>query len=228
MAYTYRANSSAGGASGAGLAITKPTGTVDGDLILVLAYLETDTNTWASVGSGFNTSAALTINQTGLFKLQAWWKIAASEPASWTWMPTTTNWRIAVCASYSGGSGSGERVDVTASAQADAVAIGSQTAPSVTTTASDDLLAFFYANFNGNVVSAMTGAATNVRISFLGVTIADSTIASPSATGTSRPSAGPGTEDYAAIHAAFFLSPGGAAAASLVLPQRFPVAMLVG
>lgn len=209
MAYAYRASTSAGNASGGAVTVNKPTGTVDGDLILVAAYLESDTNTWSSVGSGFNTSASLTVDNTGIFQLQAWWKIASSEPASWTWTPSASNWRTVVCASYSGGSSSGERVDVTSSAQGDGVVSGAQTVPSVTTTVADDLLAFFYANFSGTNVTAMTGAATNLRISFGGLTIADATIASPGATGTSRPSSGIGTEDYAAIHAALFLSPGG-------------------
>lgn len=210
MAYTYRASSSQGNASGSGVTVTKPTGTVDGDLIIVVAYLESDTNTWASVGSGFTTSAALTQDNTGAFQLQVWWKIAASEPASWTWTPTTGSvWRTVVCASYSGGSGSGERVDVAGGAQGDGVLINSQTAPSVTTTVADDLLIFAYANFSGTDAATTVGAASNLRVSFGGLIIADATIASPGATGTTRPSDGPGTEDYAALHVALFLSPGG-------------------
>jgi hypothetical protein len=214
VAYTYRSSSSQGNASGSGLTVTKPAGVADGDLLIVAAYLESDTNTWASVGAGFNTSAALTQDNTGAFQLQVWWKIAASEPASWTWTPTTGgNWRTVVCAAYSGGSGSGERVDVAGGAQGDGVLIGSQTAPSVTTTVADDLLAFAYANFSGTDSATTVGAASNLRVSFGGLIIADATIASPGATGTTRPSDGPGTEDYAALHVAFFLSPGGGAAA---------------
>lgn len=206
MPYTYRASTSAGNASGGALTVNKPTGTVDGDLIVVVAYLETDTNTWSSVGSGF--TSVITQANTGSFLLQLWYKWAASEPASWTWTPTTSNWRSVVCASYSGGSGSGVAPDVSAGAQADTVVNTSQTAPSVTTTAANDLLIFGYGNFSGNNVTTVAGAATNLRVSFGGTTIADAMIASASATGTTNPS-NTGTETYAAVHAAFFLSPGG-------------------
>jgi hypothetical protein len=211
MAYTYRASSSAGNASGAGVTLNKPTGTADGDLLVVVAYLEADTNTWSSVGSGF--SSITTQANTGSFLLQVWWKWAASEPASWTWTPTSSNWRTVVCAAYSGGGGSGSVPDVSGGSQGDGINPNtSQTAPSVTTTAANDMLTFAYGNFNGNNVTATTGAATNLRISFGGVTIADATIATASATGTTAPSAGAvATEDYAAIHAALFLSPGGGA-----------------
>lgn len=221
MAYTYRASTSQGNASGSALTVTKPTGTVDGDLIVVVAYLESDTNTWASVGSGFNTSGPLTIDNTGAFQLQVWWKWASSEPASWTWTPTTGgNWRTVVVASYSGGSGSGTALDVSGSAQGDSVLETSQTAPSVTTTVNDDLLTWGYGNFSGTNVITMLGAASNMRVSFGGATIADANRPTLGATGTSAPNSGPGTDDYAALHAAFFLSPGGATKAPP--PRRRP------
>lgn len=210
MAYAYRASTSQGNASGAGLTVTKPAGTADGDLIVVVAYLESDANTWASVGAGFTTAAGLVQANTGAFSVRVWWKIASGEPASWTWTPTSSAWRTVVAASYSGGSGSGERVDVSGGSQGDSVLVANQTAPSVTTTVADDLLVFAYGNFSGNNDTGTTGAASSMRVWFGGLTIADATIASPGATGTTRPSGAVlGTEDYAALHAAFFLSPGG-------------------
>lgn len=203
MAYTYQTSTSQGNASGGALTVTKPSGTVDGDLIVLTGYLESDTNTWSSVGSGF--IEAKNIDNAGLFDLRLWYKIASGEPASWTWTPNTTAWRTVVAARYSGGSGSGNFIDVTSSAQADGVLPASQSAPSVTTTANDDLLTFGYGNFSGTNLTTMQGAATNMRVSFGGTTIADVTIATPSATGTSAPLAG-GTEDYAAVHVAFFLT----------------------
>jgi hypothetical protein len=209
MAYTFRAQTSQGNASGGALTVSKPAGTADGDLIVVVGYLETDTNTWSSVGSGF--TEVKNIDNTGLFDLRCWYKWASGEPASWTWTPTTNAWRTVVVASYSGGSGSGTQPDVSSSAQGDAQLVANQTAPSVTTTANDDLLVYGYGNFTGTNMTTTTGAASNVRISNGGCTIADANIATPSATGTTAPNAGPGTEDYAAVHVAFFLSPGGGA-----------------
>lgn len=214
MAYAYRASTSAGNSSGGAVTINKPTGTVDGDLIIVVAYLESDTNTWTA-GSGFN--SVTTVVNTGSHKLQMWYKWASGEGASWTWTPGTNNWRTIVCASYSGGSGSGTAPDITGTAQGDAISpVQNQTAPSVTTTAANDLLVFGYGNFSGTNVTSMTGAATSLRISFGGCTIADANRASAGATGTSAPNGGPGSDDYTAIHAAFFLSPAGGAA---VTPQ---------
>ena len=206
MAYSYRASTSQGNASGGALTVNKPSGAVDGDLLVVVAYLESDTNTWSSVGSGFNSAGS--IANTGLFTIQVWWKWASGEPASWTWTPNASNWRTVVCAAYSGGGGSGSAVDVTSSAQADSVLEGSQTAPSVTTTAADDLLAFGYGNFGGNNILVANGAANNLRVSLGGCTIQDANRASAGATGTSN-GTGQGTNDYAAMHVAFFLSPGG-------------------
>jgi len=207
VAYTFRNQTSQGNASGAGLTVTKPASTADGDLIVVVGYLETDTNTWSSVGAGF--TSVFTETNTGAFSVQVWYKWASGEPASWTWTPTTSAWRTVDCASYSGGGGSGDARDVSNGSQADAVNITLQTAPSVTTTVNDDVLIFGYGNFSGTNTTVMTGAASNLRISFGGIVIADADIATAGATGTSRPSTAPGTEDYAALHAAFFLSPGG-------------------
>lgn len=212
MAYTYRSSTSAGNASGGALSINKPTGTADGDLLIAVLYLESDTNTWTPP-AGWNTSAALTQDNTGIFQVQTFWKIASGEGASWSWTPGSNNWRTGVVAAYSGGSGSGERVDVAGGSQGDGVnPVTNQTAPSVSTTVVDDLLAFCYGNFSGTNVTAMTGTASSLRVSFGGTTIADANRASTGATGTSAPSSGPGTEDYAALHVALFLAPGGGAA----------------
>ena len=208
MAYTYRASSSAGNASGGALTITKPTGTANGDLIIVVAYLESGSNSWASVGAGF-TRVTETPEAGTEFTIQMWYKWASSEPSSWTWTPTTTGvWRAAVCAAYSGGSGSGDPLDVHASAAGLAKLTAAQTAPSVTTTAANDLLIFGYGNFSGTDESGFTGAATTQRVTLGGCTIVDSTIATASATGTTHPSSA-GTEDYAAIHAAFLITGAG-------------------
>lgn len=215
MAFAYRASTSQGSSSGGAVTVNKPAGTVDGDLIVVVAYLETDANTWASVGAGF--SSALSVDNTGAFKVQTWYKWASGEPASWTWTPTTSPvWRSIVCASYSGGGGSGEAKDQTSSGQVDGIAATGQTAPSVTTTAANDLLTFGYGSLSGTDIGNMQGAASNLRVSFGGTVIADANIASAGATGTSN-GTDQGTQDYAAIHAAFFLSPGGAVAAKRML-----------
>jgi hypothetical protein len=219
MAYTYRSNSSQGNGSGLGLTVNKPAGTADGDLIVVVGYLESDTNTWSSVGSGF--TEVKNIDNTGLFDLRMWYKWASGEPASWTWTPSSSNWRTVLVASYSGGSGSGTQPDVSSSDQAD----GSvpQSAPSVTTTVNDDVLVFGYGNFQGNNPSGVTGAATNLRVTLGGTALSDANFATAGATGISDAS-GVGSADYAAVHVAFLLTgSGGGGGGDTTIYIRHPV-----
>lgn len=119
MAWAYGTNTSQGNASGGPLTVNAPASLADGNLIVIVGYLEDDTNTWSSVGSGFTEAKA--IDNTGRFDLRLWWKIASGEGASWTWTPNTNAWRTVVAARYSGGSGTGEFVDITSSAQGDGV-----------------------------------------------------------------------------------------------------------
>lgn len=216
MAYAFRTPNgigSAGNASGGSLTLNKPSAVADGDLLVVTAYLESDTNTWTTIPSGWNTSAALTIVNTGAFFVQVFWKIAASEGASWAWVPTTNAWRTLSIASYTGGTGSGERVDVSAKAQADTALAGAQTAPTITTTVNDDLVTFNYGNFSGtDPAGTQVGFCTNLRVTLGGVDVADALKAVAGATGTSAPNSGIGSQTYAAVHVGFLLAPGGAAA----------------
>lgn len=203
MALAYRAASfvSAGNASGGDLTLTKPTGTVDGDIVVIGVYFEPDTTT-ITVSPG--TWESVAIANTGTFKIQYFLKVAASEPASYTIANSTSGnqWRAAVGAAYSGGTGSGTRIDVSGTAQADGVVVSTnQTAPSVTTTGADRMLIFGYGNFNGNNPPGLTGAASNNRGALGSVTIGDALRASSGATGTTAPT-GLGTEDYAALHVA--------------------------
>jgi hypothetical protein len=78
-------HSNAALSSGSNWTVTKPAGTVDGDLMLVSFFLNTASGTTVtSTPSGwtqgfFNSTSLL----TGL--IGYWWKRAAAEPASWSW-----------------------------------------------------------------------------------------------------------------------------------------------
>jgi hypothetical protein len=210
---------SAGNSTLNSLTVPKGAGVVDNDDMVVVAYLEPDTNTWATVPSGW-TSVFRQAN-AGAFNIEIFVKRAASEPASWTWIPATTGvWQTAVFDAYSGGTGTGTILDLANGAQADAVIISNQTAPSIVTTVVNDMLIFGYGNFSGADVTATTGAATNLRVSFGGVAIADAIRASAGATGTTAPLSGPGSETYAAIHAALISDTG--SGASVVIPAGTP------
>jgi hypothetical protein len=219
MAYSFRAASTNGNASGGSLVVSKPTGTVDGDLVVVVAYLESDTNTWSAIGSGFTEDTGAAIANTGALNMRFYWKIASGEGASWTWTPTTNAWRTVHAAAFSGATGAGAtRVDVRgAGSQADGVIETSQTAPSVTPTVAGDLLIFGYGNFSGNTASSLVGAATGLRANVGGVIIGSNEAATTSPTGTTRP-VSIGTNDYAANHVAFFLDTGGGGGSNRVKP----------
>lgn len=215
MAYAFRNQTSAGNASGGALSINKPASTADGDLLVAVGYLETDTNTWSSVPSGWSLAASQA--NTGDFKLWMYWKIASGEPASWSWTPNVNAWRVLTCAGYSGGSGTGSFVDVVGTGnQGDAQIETAQTAPSLTTVTANDIVIFAYGNFGGANVTAMTGFTTNLRISLGGCTIADANAASAgTVTGTSRSNGGIGSQDFAAFHVAFRLVGAGGVATAL-------------
>lgn len=212
MAWAFRNATTTTPGSGGALSINKPSGVVDGDLLVVLAYLESDTNSWSGIPSGWNTDGVnLKIANTGAFFMQLFWKIASGEGASWTWTPNTNAWRVLTCAAYSGATGAGsDRVETQASAQGDGQILSNQTAPSVTTSTDECLVVFGYGNFSGTVATTTTGFCTNRRADSGGCCIADAVKSPAGSTGTSRPNAGPGTEDYAALHAAFKLNAGAA------------------
>lgn len=223
--WSYRTGSfvSAGNASGGNLTLNRPTGTADGDLIIVAVYFEPDTTT-ISITGGF-TSAIAQAN-TGAFLHQVFWRIASSEPASYTVSNSTAGnqWRIAVAAAYSNGTGSGNRLDVSGASQGDGQLETAQTAPSVTTTGVDRLLVFGYSNFGGNEATSTSGAATNLRGSVGGTALADAAIAAAGASGTTRP-VGPGTQDYVGSHTAYISDI--ASLGSLLLARNKMVPFLV-
>jgi hypothetical protein len=215
MTLAYRASTAQGDSSGAGLTVTKPAGTVDGDIIIVNAYLELSSNTWSSVGSGFTLLKTNTVS--GEFTETIWWKRASSEPASWTWTPTSNNWRTVTVASYSGNTGSGNAIDVVSGASGSGTAEASQLAPTVTTTAANDMLIFLYSCFGGTHPSSLSGACTNLRSSFAQQAIGDSIIATASATGTTHP-VGVGAQDWGASHVALLLADAGGATSDIPVP----------
>ena len=230
MSLAYRSGSfvSAGNASGGNLTLTKPTGTVDGDRVVISVYFEPAGTTITVSGGPWE---SVTIDNTGAFRLQTFTKIASSEPASYTISNSTAGdqWRSACGVAYSGGSGSGTLIDATGTgtAQGDGVLVGSQTAPSIDPTSTDTMVVFGYGNYSGTDVTSTTGFCTNFRGSIGGCVIADAVNATGAATGTSRPSGGPGTEDYAALHMAIIADIAGAAATSQpIFPARMPAAIL--
>lgn len=112
---TAQANSST-----TSLAVNVPSGVVNGNLMITILELNaavtvTQPGGWTSVGNGAPA-------QSGTNTLDAWWRIASSEPASYTW--TFGSAKCNICAlAYSG----------TTATPIETGAFGSNTSPTATT-----------------------------------------------------------------------------------------------
>ena len=130
----HRANGTAVGSSGATLTVSKPAGTVDGDL-LVVCIITPANETISSVPSGWTLITEEQVGANGWNR--AYWKIAASEGASWQWTKSSTGGYVHMCVAYKDSAAA--TVDVSASAE-QTVANTTVTAPSVVATQANDLL----------------------------------------------------------------------------------------
>jgi hypothetical protein len=200
--WTHKATGAASGnASGDALAVSAPAGTVSGNLLVAVLYWESDTNTltppagWSSVHR---------VTCAGRFMLEMFEKLAGgSEPGSYPFTPATNGqWREGIIASFQSGTGSGPFKDVATGASGLGQALSSQLSPSVTTGGADRLVVVGYGNFSGLAPGAMTNSVT---LHGGGPpAIGSKAQAAAGATGQTGVSGGAvGTEDWAAITAAF-------------------------
>ena len=83
------------------ITVTKPTGTVDGDILFCwLGFYKTSAMTVGSVPSGWQLLGEYLTNSD---KYALYYKVASGEPASWVWSFSTTGKVRAVCSCYTGG-----------------------------------------------------------------------------------------------------------------------------
>jgi hypothetical protein len=215
VALTFRAYTSVSGASGNAVTVNKPTGTADGDILVAAFYWE-GTNQTLTPPTGW-TQVRTPQRNTGVspnFMLDVYWKRASGEPASWDWTPSVnTQWRIAACVAYSGGSGTGDQIDVSSGhggKTSDAGNTNSIRCLSVTTTVGSETVLAIHDNFNGNTTSWVnTTFAGTARVQQTGLEIWEGTQTSAGATGDARYTYG--TEDFNAMMVALKTDSGGAA-----------------
>jgi len=82
--------------------LNKPSGTVDGDILFTfICVYKTTVPVLDAVPSGWNLIASRSVSTNYHFFL--YWKLASSEPASYTWSWTTTVKMRAVCSCYTSG-----------------------------------------------------------------------------------------------------------------------------
>lgn len=155
MAIAYRAGTTAGNANGGNLTINKPTGTADGDILVVVLYREA--GTW-TLPAGW-TQIADQANWEGVMTLTMAWKRASSEGSSYTFNLSTTSWRIAAMGAFSGCLASGDPVDVYAANGATAFD-EIPDASSITTTVANTMRVCGIGNFNGTDVAVGSSGFT--------------------------------------------------------------------
>jgi hypothetical protein len=160
MAVAFRsASTAANGAAPTSLAVPKPAGVVDGDLLVAFVCISAD-QTIATVPSGWTTiDTQATGSATGDCRHAAYWKAAASEGASWTWGFSAGADCAAAAVAYTGQAAA--PVD-TSAARLMAGSTTDHTAPSVTTS-SDTVAVMAYGTnpfYNGDTTFTVPSGLT--------------------------------------------------------------------
>lgn len=91
MSITLRSSANVvNGTAGTSVTVAKPAGTVDGDFLV--AFVSRNSSTIPSAPSGWKTLGSQLGNSSSMI-LGCWYKVAAGEPASWTWtVLSSINW----------------------------------------------------------------------------------------------------------------------------------------
>lgn len=105
MAIAFRAAASGSAANASlGVTVTKPTGVVDNDVMVAFVnYRSATTGTWTGP-TGWTKSDEVA---NTLSSYSVWWKVAASEGASFTWTSSGNNAAGIVIVAYSGAATTG-------------------------------------------------------------------------------------------------------------------------
>src|SRR5436190_5828697 len=130
----FRAAATAGSASAANLTISKPTGTADNDILI--AFIAKDDTAAVTKPTGWT---LLTEGTANTYYMGIWWKLAASEGASWQWTFSSV-WRDGAVLAYSGGVTSGSPIDPDPPAAIAENASASSLASNANTTATADTM----------------------------------------------------------------------------------------
>jgi hypothetical protein len=149
----FRASSSTVYGSSVNTTIAKPTGTVDGDILLAVLFqgnvagspaIPTPPAGWAQAGS-------YTVPTDGTFdgRCSVWWKRASFEPDNYTWTHPAYTTQMAMAA-YSGCIDNGDPIDVSSTNSANFGGPLTATATGVTTTQVNTKLVYTGHNWTGS------------------------------------------------------------------------------
>lgn len=199
MTATYRLHATAVGSNAGSAACNVPAGTTNGDVMIAVV------TTWTSSGSaGTHTTHAswnlITSVTKGSGRQSTYWRIASSEPASYTfaWSISTSIGYALAITSYSGGAAASP-IDVSASNSGNS---STAATTAVTTTVADTKLVATFGHTGGSF-SQPTGMAERYEVVGTGTNgpstaLDDETIAATGSTGTRSSTLGYG-DDWLAL-----------------------------
>src|SRR3990167_2732370 len=222
MALAYRSSATTAADWTAGITISKPTGTADGDLLWAIICHD---STAATTGpSGWTEERSMNDPVNSAYR-STWSKRAgASEPSTYDWSWTGVQYSFGGISAYSGGVAAGADTDISGAANNgnDATAI----ALSATTTVADTMIVVGGATYNAGSFGLFTGSM-NERFDLAGNAVnADILQAAVGASGNKSSTLSGG--DQWVAHLLAFKPAAGAAAASLIHKKSFfPQALLV-
>lgn len=144
----FRASTIPGSGSSAGRTVTKPTGTVDNDIVIAFAYVESDVT--ITPPSGWTQKLLNEQNAGGEdHRCYCWWHRAATDGANYAWTWSGSVFNDFSVLSYSGALTTGDPFQQTNTAIAGASSVTTP-AVSLTTTTADTTLIWVGSNFNSN------------------------------------------------------------------------------
>lgn len=174
----FRAASTAGASTAANLTITKPTGTVDDDILI--GYIAKDDTAAVTAPAGWTLLKEGTANT---YYMGIWWKRASSEGANWQWVFSSI-WRDGAVLSYSGGVASGSPIDPDPPANIVESASASTLATNANTTATVDTVRVAGYGDKGSTTWTSFQAGYNSRVDFDEMKVIDLALAAAGTTGT--------------------------------------------
>lgn len=194
MAIAYRAGSTAGNSGGGNISISKPSGVVDGDILLALTYRED--GAW-TLPAGWAWVSAEQVNSTGEAWIRVAWKRASSEGSSYTFTKSGSAWRIVTMGAWSGCATSGDPFEA-ATGYTESLAVVKAT--SITTTVADTMCVACAASYSGDNIGVSSSGYTQ-RAELGGCELFEKAKAATGATGTISFGTVSGS-DWASVHLA--------------------------
>lgn len=110
MAIAFRSGSSAGNFSGGNLIVNKPSGVVDGDILIVAGYNELSGSAWTPPAGWTEYKSGGTPDLNNNSWINIWWKRASGEPANYTFNKATS-WEALAISAFSGAISTGDPID---------------------------------------------------------------------------------------------------------------------